>query len=630
MDKQYTNLINEASMHISKNNFTAALNIIDKILISSPHDLPALRLQAACYFCLNDLVHSIRCNEEILRLAPQDSDAYFNLGFLYSRAKELTRAEQVCLQGLTLNPNSFSGICNLSAIYIEQAAYNKATSVLKNALMKFPEATSQQLLNTLKLLFEHRKEINDTEAIKLFSEKLLAMEPNIPGHYFRMAMFYIENDLPRQAEKFVLLGLKLAPENAFGINVLAEIYLYDNKLKQAEILFSDYLQKNTSATRIIFDNLIKSYQLQNQALKIEKFVLETIAHDETIPKDHAYYKIACAYWFLGEPHKALPYIEQAMSYAPNDLNLAYIRAHILLTMGHYAQGWAAHESRTKIHIDLNSIDAPFWHGEDLNQKTLLICSELGLGDCIQFIRFIKLLKQHYQVTVNFMCPPSLINLFKQIPEIDNIFPITKTPPSCDYKLYLLSLLHYLHIDDTSKFMPEPYLVADPDLIKKWAPFLTTGKKIKIGICWAGNKAHELTKERDCKLEDFLFLKNYDNIAVVSLQKEITDNETELLKSANFINLGPQFNDMADTAAVISQLDVIISVDTAIAHLAGAMGKPVWLLLRYFLDFRHPFTMEKSPWYHDVTFIRQKTPRDWGPVFNQVKQQLESVYHSQWL
>ncbi|MFN7096756.1 MAG: glycosyltransferase family 9 protein, partial [Gammaproteobacteria bacterium] len=165
--------------------------------------------------------------------------------------------------------------------------------------------------------------------------------------------------------------------------------------------------------------------------------------------------------------------------------------------------------------------------------------------------------------------------------------------------------------------------ADNILIERWRPLIATTAKLKIGFCWQGSKTYGNAARRDCPLTLFLFLCHYANILPVSLQKDVSDADKVILKQYNIVDAGSAINDFADTAAIIAQLDIIISVDTANMHLAGAMGKPVWLLLPFQTEWRHPRGEATSPWYQNVLFFRQPILGDWSSVFQLAERNLQA-------
>jgi hypothetical protein len=283
-------------------------------------------------------------------------------------------------------------------------------------------------------------------------------------------------------------------------------------------------------------------------------------------------------------------------------------------------GWEKYEYRLDMTVfgyDFSSIPVPRWQGEDLNGKLVYILPEQGLGDTLHLVRFVKLLKQQYNVTVLLGCAAELTRLFQMSQLADKLCG-TKKVPMHDYYIPVMSLPLRLHVYQPSQFMSDPYLFVDANLIQLWKEKIGSNKKIKVGICWHGNPAYSHEQRRACQLLDFLFLQEYPHIDVISLQKTLTDDERTMLTVAGFYNAGEQVGDFADTAAVIQNLDLVLTTDTSMLHLAGALGKTTWVMMSYHSEWRHPRQRTSSLWYNDVHLYRQHQPGDWSGVFDAVR------------
>jgi hypothetical protein len=167
----------------------------------------------------------------------------------------------------------------------------------------------------------------------------------------------------------------------------------------------------------------------------------------------------------------------------------------------------------------------------------------------------------------------------------------------------------------------PYLYSDPANAARWKQDMT-GDKLKVGLVWEGSWKFPLNRQRSCRLQDLEPLMNIKSIAWYSLQKEVSPGDLELLKKFELVDVGRQDENFSDTAAVIENLDLLISVDTAVPHLAGAMGKPVWLLLSFAPDWRWQLDRDKCPWFPTMRLFRQSRPGDWGPVVAAVYENLK--------
>jgi len=262
---------------------------------------------------------------------------------------------------------------------------------------------------------------------------------------------------------------------------------------------------------------------------------------------------------------------------------------------------------------------PRWQGSSLVGKTLFLHSEQGIGDMIQFIRCVKVLSTK-TTKIIVECPKSLHRLFSTIPEINVLVTKEETLPPFDFYAPLLSLPAILNT--TLKTIPAniPYLSIANHTI---SPIVTQSKVLNIGIVWAGSPTHKNDKNRSINLSFFSAITNIHNTQFYSLQ--VGDRRVDLNQevfTSPIIDAGKHLGNYAETATVINQLDLIITVDTSVAHLAGAMGKPVWVLLPFAPDWRWLLERDDSPWYPTMRLFRQQERGNWTPVFNAVHQALE--------
>jgi tetratricopeptide (TPR) repeat protein len=321
---------------------------------------------------------------------------------------------------------------------------------------------------------------------------------------------------------------------------------------------------------------------------------------------------------------------QAMAMNPGDAEAIWNLSLVLLLSGNLKEGWEKYEWRlqqAKYHF-LRS-NAKRWQGELAPEKTILIRAEQGLGDVIQFMRFLPGVKSRVG-TVFFECQPALFRLLQNIKGIDRLFQRNSelSPPDVGYDLDvpLLSLPSIFQLTPESIPADIPYLSPDPDLVTEWGNRLPASDgKMRIGIVWAGYKGHKGNTKRSTRLAMFSALGNLAKIHFFSLQIGEASVEAENLPPVmGLIDLTASIHDFADTAAIISHLDLVISVDTAVAHLAGAMGKPVWTLLPFAPDWRWQLAREDTPWYPTMRLFRQKGPGSWGDVFAEVSCELAKM------
>ena len=315
------------------------------------------------------------------------------------------------------------------------------------------------------------------------------------------------------------------------------------------------------------------------------------------------------------------------SYATASFNLAYL----LLRQGNLEEGWSRFESRDWYAPLENYLQCPRWRGESLAGKSLLIGVEAGHGDMIQFGRYAALAKESGAARVSVLCHPGLKTLFATLVGADDIIAFNEAVPATgwDYWSPPLSLPFYFGTRLATIPASLPYVSADPERVSRWAPSLKTGdQELRVGLVWKGSVGFENDADRSlASLEMLSPLGDVPGVRFFSLQKGAGEDEAAHPPAAlPLVALGSQVQDFADTAAIINQLDLVIAVDTGVAHLTGALGKPCWVLLPWYkADWRWLKDRKDSPWYPGVMrLFRQQAMGQWVPVIEEIRQALQAL------
>jgi FkbM family methyltransferase len=338
---------------------------------------------------------------------------------------------------------------------------------------------------------------------------------------------------------------------------------------------------------------------------------------------------------LGRHHEAIACYNQVLEFRPDDANAHFNKAIDLLKTKQYREGWAEYEWRFKTPttalLNLNAFlpNLPMWEGQILHNKRILLFLEQGVGDQIQMLRYIKDVKALGATTV-VSCYPAMERLLKTIKEIDEVVvhkdDISLPEVKCDYMQSLMSLPRIFDVDDVSLTRPDcPYIK-----VKKTNRFCDVSKQIgkKVGICWAGNETHALDYCRSCKLEHFQCLQQ-PGITLVNLQMSqsnrywVNQGYIDLLAGADItcIDPTPKIRDFKDTADLLRSLDLVVTVDTSVAHLAGAMGVPCWVALGQNSDWRWGTEGSETLWYPSLRLFRGDK---WSEVFYNIKEALNEL------
>lgn len=321
----------------------------------------------------------------------------------------------------------------------------------------------------------------------------------------------------------------------------------------------------------------------------------------------------------------------AMALDPGHLTSRFNLAYVLLRQGRYTEGWECLEARRWYAAFAACMPCPRWQGEALAGKSLLIGFEAGHGDMIQFVRYVDVLRSQGTRGIDLVCHPPLKALFEGQCGIDHVYAFDETIQNGTWDCWTppMSIPHYCRTTLDTIPARIPYLVASPERVAAWQKRLPPGRP-RVGLAWKGNPRFENDADRSLpSLNTLAPLGDVPGIHFVSLQKGAGEDEARHPPPGlRLANLGPEFKDFADTAAVVSQLDLVVTVDTAIAHLAGALGVPCWIMLPYYqTDWRWLTEREDSPWYPGVVrLFRQTSMGEWDPVISRLSDAVALLFH----
>jgi tetratricopeptide (TPR) repeat protein len=328
---------------------------------------------------------------------------------------------------------------------------------------------------------------------------------------------------------------------------------------------------------------------------------------------------------------ALEAYRRALAVDPDFADAHFNRALVLLAQGRFAEGWAEYEWRWR-RQDVSAkpkFAQPEWDGSPLDRQTLLLYAEQGFGDSIQFVRYASLLASR-GAEVIVLAHPGLRELFETVPGVSRVVTQGEQLPPFDRHFPLLSLPHALGTTLENVPVNVPYVSANPTLAEKWRTKFESmdrpgGRALKIGLVWASEPRNRIAPMKSVKLDQLDALLAVGGVQFYSLQ--VGDAAGQLRESAArtaITDLAASIDNFADTAAIVANLDLVISIDTSVAHLAGAMGKPVWTLLQHAPDWRWYPLADASLWYPSMRLFRQPVAGDWPSVIAQVAGELDAL------
>jgi tetratricopeptide (TPR) repeat protein len=326
---------------------------------------------------------------------------------------------------------------------------------------------------------------------------------------------------------------------------------------------------------------------------------------------------------IGHPARAVPFLEHAAVLDPNNITARFNLAVTYLLMGDYGRGWPAYESRWNYeHLAGTEpkFAQPRWRGEDIRDKTVLVVGEQGHGDCIQFVRFVYNL--HLMgARIKLQVTDGLIPLLSNSDIIEQVAGYDTDMGEFDYWVPIMSIPGILGVTLENLPSVQSYLNPDPVRQQQWLVTLGPKKRMRVGISWSGRRDSWLNQHKGIPFPVILdMIKNNPQYEWINLQADATEDESAALADAGVTLFPGAIHNFADTAALMMHLDVVIGVDTAVSHLAGALGRPAWIMLNQFaVDWRWLLNRDSSPWYATARLFRQPQRDDWQSVTKKVSQ-----------
>jgi len=344
-----------------------------------------------------------------------------------------------------------------------------------------------------------------------------------------------------------------------------------------------------------------------------------------VKPDYAFALVNCgtALNYLGRDDEALASFDRALALEPELAEAHWNKGLLCLTRGDFAHGWDGFEWRWRRDSELKPRDfaQPQWRGEDLAGKTILLHAEQGFGDSIQFVRYLPMVQAKGSRVV-LELPDSLVPLTGDLARDATLVSPGAELPGFDVHCPLMSLP--LAFGTTLDSIPArvPYLRVPAERLDTWRARLPRTDTPRVGLVWSGKPSHKNDHNRSIALKRLAPLLKVPGICFVSLQREYREADLAILAQfPQVASLDEKLHDFADTAGIIEQLDLVIAVDTAVAHLAGALGKPLWLLISHIQDWRWLTGRSDSPWYPSARLFRQPRIGDWDSVIERVAAEL---------
>ncbi len=557
------------------------------------------------------------CYREVIRHQPTHLPALNNLGAVQSTLKEYAAAEASFRAVLTTDPQSVEALFNLGNVLSLQKRFAEAEEQLRTSLAISP-GYLKSIRRLAELLAATERKLEARELI----ETAIRERPQDAGLYSILSELLLSMDDLPGAEQAALTALRLDARLAAGHANLGGVYYFQKRLTEAAGSFQRALELDPKLLTAINhlalvcidqEKYDEAIQLANRALK--SFPGDALANC-TLGNVHAR---------RGDLPNTLHYYERAVELDAESAPAHFGRGLLRLMHGDFEGGWPDYEWRLKFPRRRRSeLTSPLWHGEDLKNKTILLYSEQGFGDTFQFLRFAPLIKARYSGTILVETFEALLPILQSAAGIDLLIGEDEAIPQHDFRCPLMSLPYALRLQPSEFTVPVPYLTAAPKLFEAWRSYIGKIPGFKVGIAWQGDSKHHADRQRSIPLAKFRPLADVPGVTLISLQRGPGEEQIPTA-GVKLVDLSPlldrQFGAFMDSAAVMQHLDLFITADSAIAHLAGALGIPTWLALHHPPDWRWQLDRDDSPWYPTMRLFRQPQAGDWEAVFDEMTEEL---------
>lgn len=562
-----------------------ALTACQEIVAAERGNAEAWNLLGLVFFHLGATDQSIRAFETAADAAPRAPEALNNLGNLYKQTGDTTKAIRCYRKALALAPHLATTHANIAACLLEAENVELAESHAREAL---------------------------------------AADPLLPNGYAALATVYEKKGDFTGATRILRDGLSRLPQDTDLIVQMGCAHMMGKQHEPALQAFDAALALRPKLPEAWVNKGFALFELGR--LDEAENALST-ALDMKPDMPGALINLANVLISQRNHPKALSVLERLLTLDPHHPSAHFLRSLVLLVEGDYENGWAEYDWRLltpELRLYADAADTPRWTGtEDIAGKTLLVHAEQGIGDTLQFVRYLPLLRER-GARIVLEAQPQLRRLLAGTDGIDKFIAKGDALPPSDLHVPLLSLPRLLWKTQGAHAQAVPYVRADEGAVAAWRERVDSlGPGLKVGIAWAGNPDHANDRNRSMRFGQLRPLLALDHVKWISLQKNRGAGDSpEEIASSGLTDWTSDLTDYAETAGLIESLDLIVSVDTSVAHLAGAMNKPVWVMIPFAPDWRWLLERTDSPWYPGLRLFRQGEYGDWSGVIDAIGQALE--------
>ncbi|WP_109451248.1 tetratricopeptide repeat protein [Azospirillum sp. TSH64] len=562
----------------------SAVSCFTAAAILAPHRASIWHNLGEARRALGQMPGAARAYHHALRLRPAYPKAWTGLASLLLKGRRFKAAARAAMRALALDPGFAEAWSVAGSILLERRAMERLPLVLRRAVRLAPDNPPLWLA-----LAGGLGQTGKPDLPLACAQRAVALSPDRPAGYVSLAGFLIR--LGRLDAAQVLHGRlhRLAP-------------------------LEGHAETGDSLVATLRGDFATAVQFARRSLVLQPASAAALIN------------LSLAEHGSGQADTARRGNERALAIHPESDVAGFNLSMVLLAEGDFATGWRLYESRWRMEGVAYPAHAPRWTGGNPAGRSLLLVAEQGQGDTLQFVRYAPMLAA-LGAQVHLMVQPALVRLLSGLPGIASVRSLTEPPPACDACIPLLSLPLAFGTGLATIPAAVPYLSPSGQERAAWKRKLDAEDGLKVGLVWAGSAhdeqfvAHMVDRRRSLPLSALAPLAGIPGVRFYSLQKGPPAREARS-SGLDLVDWMDAVEDFADTAALVAELDLVISVDTSVCHLAGALGRPVWMLSRHDACWRWLRNRSDSPWYPTMRLFRQDRPGDWPPVILRVRAALE--------
>jgi len=617
MNEPVQQVLATALTHHQAGRLAEAQTLYRQILQSDPQHPEAMHLLGVVLHQTGRSAEGV----ELIGRAVQIAPTFANLNNLGEALRRVGRVDEaiVCYRrSIELNPNAAEAWGNLGKLLAQMNRAEEAEKSLTRAAQLSPKRADYQLL-----LCDVRRKLGDPHGAVQAGRRAVELRPDWAEAWSSLAMALALGKKHAEALEAANRSVALAPMRAEAHVNLGFVHERAGRVREAELAYRRAIQIDPNSS-VAYRNLAALCDLRGEVAGAIPLLQRALT---LAPSDvEGWNNLSSLRRRMNDAAGALEAAERALALAPGHPAAHGNRGLALLTLGDYERGFAEYEWRWRCDnftTAARDFGRPLWDGSDPSGRTIFVHTEQGYGDTIQFARYVPMLADR-GAKVILECSVPLRTLMGSLRGVSRVVPTGVRPPDFDLHVPLLSLPRIFRTTLATVPNQVPYLGVDPSRQQAWQSRLAgAGPGLRVGLIWSGNVRPD--PARTCPIEHLAPLWRVAGVSFVSLQKRDSDEPRPPLPDGmRIFDVGDQLHDFADTAAAMLSLDLILTIDTAAAHLAGALGRATWTMLPWAADWRWLLDRQDSPWYPTMRLFRQPGRGDWTSVILRIEQELRQL------